>query len=206
MAKCFRCGEEITDTSVSYCNNCGGYRRFGSMMGYSSSVSLITGFIALFIFISWASSSIIKPVMTYISAKSWHPADCIVKSSKIFDEGSVSSTEYVLKIVYSYNFEGRKHTSGNYTFIEVKSRSRQDLENILKLYPEGSRTVCYVNPTYSGQAVIDRTLKHISFGPAEYAGILIMLLLILFLIRTIKKSINPKPKDHKKRDEKTNEQ
>ena len=187
MANCRKCGEEL-DPSSRYCLKCGQYKSYGHVRGFSSSIAIMVNLIAILVLFSWVSSNVLRPLFMCVSSGGWQEVSCTVKSSKLHREGN----DYLFNVVYSYDFDGKEYTSNKYTFLPLKSSSGEDFSDLLKTFSKGKETVCYVNPSYPAVAVINRNLTALPFGAMEYTGLLVFLVLIVFLVYNINKSVKSK--------------
>ena len=101
----------------------------------------------------------IHPLLQSLGALRWVETPCVVESSKedVRRSGSHGAAYYI-EVVYHYSFGGRTYTSKRYLFA-ASSSVQSRVRGIVKEYPPGKRTVCYVNPNAPAEAVIHRGLN-----------------------------------------------
>ena len=100
-----------------------------------------------------------KPMSSYLSAFSWDEVPCTVQDSRIArstarkSDGSTTRVE----VTFSYFIGGRKYSSSRYDFLGAYTSGGQEEKTaILKRYPPGTRTSCWVNPENPREAVLKR--------------------------------------------------
>ncbi len=127
----------------------------------------------------------VKTLIKLNNAESWLNTPCIVLSSKVKSQTSSSSkggssTTYSIYIRYKYNYNGQKITNNQYSFNTGSSSGYDGKAEVVRLYPKGKKTTCYVNPQNPTEAVISReggtrivigVIIGLLFGGVGYLGI-----------------------------------
>jgi len=98
----------------------------------------------------------LRPVMSYLAARSWQETTCTVLSSQVGTHPGSDSTTYSVDVVYTYSFEGRAFQSDRYGFLGGSSSGRTGKEEIVGRYPPGARVPCWIDPAHPEQAVLSR--------------------------------------------------
>jgi hypothetical protein len=102
----------------------------------------------------------IHPLYQAAVAMGWKETPCTVDSSQVLEsKGSKGGSTYRIEVVYHYRCDGQTYTSKRYQFSTGSSSGRQGKQAVVDQYPEGRETVCYVNPSNPGEAVIKRGLN-----------------------------------------------
>ncbi len=96
------------------------------------------------------------PVMGVMGAKNWPSVPCRIVSSKVHTSRDSDGTTYRPDISFSYSYKGQTHTSDSYSFGGKVSSGYNWAQGRVSQYPAGSNAICYVNPSYPQEAVIDR--------------------------------------------------
>ncbi|RME94613.1 MAG: DUF3592 domain-containing protein [Verrucomicrobia bacterium] len=100
---------------------------------------------------------LIKPIQAYRAAKAWVETPCVVESSAVRrHRDSDGDVTWSVDILYRYEFGGRVYRSSRYTFLDASTSNRSGMEAIVRRYPGGKATVCYVNPNNPSEAVLVR--------------------------------------------------
>lgn len=98
----------------------------------------------------------VRPMFGVWSARSWPATPCTVVSSDVQRHSGSDSTTYSVDVLYAYEVDGREFRSNRYGFVGGSSSGYQRKAAIVRQYPAGKRTVCYVNPSDPTEAVLDR--------------------------------------------------
>lgn len=109
----------------------------------------------------------VRPLLTYLAARSWPEVPCEIVSSSVGSHTSTSgsgsnrstSTTYSVDIVYRYQIGGREYRSDRYEVMGGSSSGRKGKEAAVARYPSGSKTLCYVNPSDPTDALLHRGLS-----------------------------------------------
>jgi hypothetical protein len=104
-------------------------------------------------------------------AQRWQKADCTVIESRFDRHRSRNSTTYYPKIRYAYRFAGRDFAGEKYDLVK-NYYDGNEIEQLLKNYPAGAKTACYVNPQDPVEAAITRSV--FQFPIFRYTAGLIM--------------------------------
>jgi hypothetical protein len=98
---------------------------------------------------------LIHPLMQSREAvRSWRPVPCTVVSSRVIRHRGSKSTTYSPQIVYRYLMNGRSYQASRYSFFSASTSSIRTSEAIVRRYPPGLQTNCYVDPVHPEQAVL----------------------------------------------------
>lgn len=92
----------------------------------------------------------------YFQSDSWLEVPCTVQSSRVQSHDSDDGTTYSVDIVYAYSVQGKEYRSGRYTFLGGSSSGYAGKAAIVRQYPEGKQTTCYINPHNPAEAVLNR--------------------------------------------------
>ena len=99
----------------------------------------------------------VRPVLQVLAARHWQETPCVVQSSQLIYEQGDDSTSYRVEVVYHYTSAGQSFTSGRYSFVPAAFPSGyRSKQAIVDRYPSGRETTCFVNPTASSEAVLNR--------------------------------------------------
>jgi hypothetical protein len=119
------------------------------LLGLFFSVFLTVGVLATYSFS-------LKPWLGVWAARTWVPVTCQILSSEVKSH-SGESTTYSVAISYAYTYDGREYTGSRYNFTTGASSGRKAKKEIVARHPEGTETLCYVNPDNPQEAVIERS-------------------------------------------------
>jgi hypothetical protein len=107
------------------------------------------------LFFFWKAT--VEPLWWISAARSWEATPCTILSSEVKkSRGSKGSTNYRSSVTYRYRFAGRVHTSSRVHFATMSSSGRGASARLLKRFPPGMETVCFVDPRNPAEAVLDR--------------------------------------------------
>lgn len=122
----------------------------------------LVGFFAIF-FLAGAGflyAMFLRPLYGVWQSRSWQPAPCVVESSRVQSHRGDDGTTYSVDILYAYEFRGVPYKSSRYGFFDFSSSGRAAKQRIVRQYPPGRKTTCYVNPANPSQAVLNRGMTH----------------------------------------------
>jgi hypothetical protein len=129
----------------------------------SSSGKLIASFFALLLlgaglFFTWSLWN------AYQRAKkldTWRPVPCVIVISRVAEEKRSLSmpTEFRAFVEYSYIVEDVPRQSRKIRRFDGAFAEKSRAEAVVKQYPEGAGTTCYVNPDNPAEAVLERESK-----------------------------------------------
>lgn len=114
----------------------------------------------------------------YHSAQSWPAKPCVVESSHVRSYSGKHGDTYRIDILYRYDVDGVTYRSNHYDASFDSSSGYAGKMNVVRQYPPGRQTLCYVNPADPVVAMLSRSY------PSEN-GILIPLALIFAAIGTV---------------------
>jgi hypothetical protein len=101
----------------------------------------------------------------------WPQVSCLIKDSAIGEDNAKGKIPYFLEINLEYDYKGEKYPSVNYRFPNTSDYAK--VYRLSDKYPIGSKTVCYVNPNRTSEAVLEHP------GLVKVLTILIPLFFIL---------------------------
>jgi len=107
----------------------------------------------------------IRPAIQSVESRDWPAVPCVVISSEAqYHSGSHGGT-YSINILYRYSVGGREYKSNRYGFMGGSSSGYEGKAAVVRQYPPGRETVCYVNPNQPWEAVLNRRFtKDMWFG------------------------------------------
>ena len=111
-------------------------------------------FLGMGLFFLWLLT--IQPAWQSLAAQQWTPTPCVVESSQVKTHSSSDGPTYSIEVVYRYFWEGREYTSKEYQFSGGSSGGRKSKALVVRRFPPGTETTCYVNPNAPSEAVIHR--------------------------------------------------
>ena len=99
----------------------------------------------------------IRPTLAIREASNWLETPCTITASRVAENrGSKGETTYSIEIRYEYFIEGEKILGDKYNFDTGSSSGRDWRQKIVRAYPAGRKTVCYVNPADPDESVLVR--------------------------------------------------
>jgi len=98
---------------------------------------------------------VVRVALDVMAARNWTATPCLVQSSTVRAH-SGKSTTYSIDILYQYEINGSTYQSNHYDFLGGSSDGYSSKEAIVRQFPPGTRTVCYVNPDDPADVVFDR--------------------------------------------------
>jgi hypothetical protein len=102
------------------------------------------------------------PLWTGLNSLAWQPAPCVIESGRVRSEyhhGLVSFRTYWPDIVYCYRVGGVTYRANTYNASFVGSPWFYGSRGVVRAFPPGRRTTCYVNPADLSEAVLDRCMS-----------------------------------------------
>ena len=100
----------------------------------------------------------IRPAWKSLEARSWVEVPCVIQSSEVGSHRDSDGTTYSVKIRFKYWYDDVEYESDRYQFLKMSSSGRKGKAAIVKKYPPGAETVCFVDPDNPEDAVIYRGL------------------------------------------------
>ncbi|MFT3783423.1 MAG: DUF3592 domain-containing protein [Nibricoccus sp.] len=113
---------------------------------------------------------LVRPLLRISAAKNWPEAPCEVVSSRVQSHSSDDGTTYSVDIVYRYTFNNHSFTSNRYNFMTGSSSGYEGKASIVRKFPPGTQTVCFVNPADPQDSVLSRAIS-----PAIWFGLIPMI-------------------------------
>jgi hypothetical protein len=100
----------------------------------------------------------VLPLQQVMAARGWRETPCVIDASRVVKAGDLKhdTQSYRAEIFYAYTVGNTHYTTSKYQFDSGGSDGKEDKQRIVDQYPPGRQTVCYVNPTNPGQAVLNR--------------------------------------------------
>ena len=135
-------------------------------------ISFYGGFVQLIVASVIIITSFFPSIMQFKDIRKWEPIPCEITSGKVIELQGEKNKQYTIDILYHYQYYRKGYTGRNYSVFQPAAKSRKSLEKIAKKYPEGSESVCYVNPSKPEEAVLSRDIRDIKFARGGMSGIL----------------------------------
>lgn len=119
---------------------------------------LVVVFSVFFLSGSWGGWMMIgRPLYKIEQSKDWKRVPCVITTSRVkSSSGSKGSTTYRIVMAFMYKFNGIKYNGGTYDFMTGSDSDAQSKREVIRRYPTGTSTYCYVNPETPSEAVISR--------------------------------------------------
>jgi hypothetical protein len=95
------------------------------------------------------------PVLRVLIARSWSAVPCEIVSSRVASHNGKSTT-YSVDVVYRYTIGTHTYTSARYKFMGGSSSGYGGKADIVARLPAGTKTICYIDPADSTNAVLER--------------------------------------------------
>ena len=99
-----------------------------------------------------------QAIVDVVRAKNWVATPCTILASSVVGQSDNEGSTYSVKIRSSYQIDGRDFVSERYKFLRMSSSGREGKEAIVRNFPPGKQTICYINPANHEDAVIERGL------------------------------------------------
>ncbi len=113
------------------------------------------------------------PGLRLLRAASWLETPCTIVSSTVRSHSTDDGTTHRVDILFRYEVDGVSYNSNRYDFANFSSSGYASKREIVDGYPEGSESVCFVDPDDPTRVVLVR-----DFRPAYLVGLLPLLFLI----------------------------
>jgi hypothetical protein len=97
-----------------------------------------------------------RPLVKIQQAKTWKKTPCEIVTSRIVSSKGSKSTTYKIDMAFRYEFSGVKYLGGSYDFMVGSDSGYDSKRKVIRRYPVGKKTYCYVNPEDPAEAVISR--------------------------------------------------
>jgi hypothetical protein len=121
----------------------------------------VLGFIMGLLFFGFC---LVTPVREWSRARGWVEREAIITSSELSSHTGMHGPEYSLKVIYEYDFGGRRYRSSRRNFGAGLGEPVADLSAWVAAHPAGTRVGCLVNPQDPTDAVLE-TSFNISWPP-----------------------------------------
>jgi hypothetical protein len=109
------------------------------------------------------------PAIRVLRSPSWTATPCTIVSAT-YREGTLGTarhSEYVPVITFAYTVAGRSHQGTRYDLSNSPDMRLPAVQEVVRRYPAGTRTTCYVNPRDESEAVLTRgASRSLTFGLA----------------------------------------
>jgi len=102
---------------------------------------------------------LVIPAAHLLSALGWDEVPATVVSSSVRSWSTDDGTSYAADVLYTYSVGGRTWRSNRRSFFPMFGSGADSSRAIVERYPEGSTTVCYVDPEDPGRSVLDRGFR-----------------------------------------------
>ena len=92
---------------------------------------------------------------------SWVQTPCQIISSEIDDTqlNQKGFPKYSLEVTYQYEYEGKKFTGDQIKRLPTEASDLKKVQKKQKSWPEGTESVCWVNPDEPNSAVLKKDTK-----------------------------------------------
>jgi len=97
--------------------------------------------------------AVLFPLSQSINALSWISVPCTILSSEV-----IGKETYRIQIHYAYIYDGQPFQGERYSFFNMKTSGKAGKERVVKRYPPGAQSVCFVDPDHPAESVLDRGL------------------------------------------------
>lgn len=101
----------------------------------------------------------LKPVFKIWLSSSWPQVPCVIESSRMTESSDSDGTTYGVEVIYRYQYQGTAYVGDKYDFISGTSSGHEAKARIVRNYPPGQKTFCYVNPANPDDAVLSRAFR-----------------------------------------------
>ncbi|TFG40091.1 MAG: DUF3592 domain-containing protein, partial [Candidatus Aminicenantes bacterium] len=141
--------------------------------GRGKTVELILGLVFAAIGGGLTIVLLVVPLVRLAQASTWVETTATVVGSTLRSWSTDDGTSYQADVLYEYSAGGRSWTSSRRDFFPFSSGDADGAEAVLARFPEGSATVCFVDPADPSRSVLDRR---------PHAAYLIGLFPLIFLV------------------------
>ena len=102
----------------------------------------------------------VQPATRIFAARSWPEVPCRVISSSVqVDDRGNDDPTFRADVLYAYTIGSREFRSNRHGFLGGSSSGSKGKSAIVRQFPRGKNTVCFVNPDDPTEAVLDRGLQ-----------------------------------------------
>lgn len=114
------------------------------------------------------------PLVKIALARSWVPTPARVISSRVAAHSDSDGSTYRVDILYAYTFDGVERRSNRYDFSSGSSSGYGAKAAVVRNFPPGAETTCFVDPRDPNQAVLSREpFKALWFGAIGFVFLLV---------------------------------
>lgn len=89
----------------------------------------------------------------------WQRVSCEIVQSEV-GSTQISWKPYAFDVRYRYTWDGKEYEGSRYRRVDLRTgmtfEDRAEVEALIRRFPEGSRTACFVNPDNPSRSVLDR--------------------------------------------------
>jgi len=121
---------------------------------------ILIGFFSIFLIagLGFSYMLLIRPMWKLSVAQDWPKVPCTILTSEVEEHRDSDGTTYRVAISFRYRFNNAEYTSDSYDFYlsEIASSGSASKRKIVRQFPPGRETVCYVNPGSPEEAVLSR--------------------------------------------------
>lgn len=114
-------------------------------------VFLLAGLLVIYFFS-------LAPLRNSFGSGDWVETPCKVLWSRVQVHDGDEGDTYSVDVFFEYQHEGATHRSNRYSFTVGSSGGRKSKSKIVRAYPAGLETTCFVDPTVPRHAVLDRSV------------------------------------------------
>lgn len=100
----------------------------------------------------------LKPIVRSVASFNWPQVACTVIHSELTVNNSSDGATYKPEIRVSHYYNDQRYEGGSYNFNTSASSGKTQKAAVVKAYPVGKETRCWVNPSNPSEAVIDRAI------------------------------------------------
>jgi len=102
------------------------------------------------------------PAWKSYAARGWQATPCVIDHAVMGNKGTQSDCAFV-RVSYRYEFRGSPYRGDRYDF-EGPDRDLSRVATIVASLPNGSRRMCYVNPSNPPESVLVRDVRSPTTG------------------------------------------
>lgn len=102
---------------------------------------------------------LIRPLMFTLDATGWTETPCKIVDARVESHSDSDGTTYSVEITYEYEYNGKRHRSDRFRFMNVSSSGCRGKQAFVDKYKQAPNTVCYVDPDNPSEAVLQRNLS-----------------------------------------------
>ncbi len=119
--------------------------------------------------------SVLQPILKSYRSGEWPTVPATVVRSELEERSDSEGTTYRILIEMRYVYEGKEYTGGSFNFNNVASSGRDSKMAVLRDYPVGKETICYVNPDRPEEAVLSRKIPGMTYLMGLFASVFVLI-------------------------------